>query len=171
MCTEQVAGLVQARCSTAKSPIIICLFQHLLGIGKRTFGQKITIFWITVSSWLVICYRSLGRFRCFYVYGRRRRRRSSHYFWPTSFPSTTLKTEASSSSERSVTLYQSTRCHIPENSKLHTECCENHKHHFQIRYHTPPPKFSSHSYLATIPDRLATHLTLYNINTRNTVIK
>jgi flagellar biosynthesis component FlhA len=64
---------------------------------------------------------------------------SLFFAYPARFPSTTLKKEASCSSETLITLYQSTRCHITEKSKLKEWCCENHKHHFHLTY--TPPRF------------------------------
>jgi hypothetical protein len=40
----------------------------------------------------------------------------------------TLKMEAVFASETSVNIYQTTRRHIPEDSTLHSHCCENNQH-------------------------------------------
>jgi hypothetical protein len=73
-CTEQVAGSVQAQGPIATSPIILC-FNIFLEYGNVPSHRTLQSSGLPRPLDWLICYRSLGRFKCFYIYSRRRRRR------------------------------------------------------------------------------------------------
>jgi hypothetical protein len=77
----------------------------------------------------------------------------------------TLKMEAASTSETLVNFYLTAWCNNPEDSRLHTDCCENLKSHTLTLAHVVVP-----SELKVLVDKSLSHWTIVNNECNNKVV-